>query len=98
MKTYYVYIITSDGGTLYTGMTNDLERRMYEHKNKLVRGFTSRYNVHRLVYYEETGSVESAILREKQIKGWRRSRKIDLIQSQNPKWRDLSEDWFEDDM
>ena len=97
MKSYYVYILTSPGGTLYVGMTNDLERRMYEHKNKLVKGFTKKYNVHRLVYYEETGSVESAILREKQIKGWRRSRKINLIQSENPKWRDLSESWFEDE-
>ena len=96
MKTYYVYIMSSKSGTLYTGMTNDLERRVYEHKNKLVDGFTKKYNVNRLVYYEETGDVDSAIAREKQIKGWRRSKKTDLIKSINPKWTDLSVDWFEE--
>jgi putative endonuclease len=81
--------------TLYTGVTNDLIRRVYEHKNKLVKGFTSKYNIQFLVYYESTSSIESAIEREKQIKGWLRARKIELIDSMNPEWKDLSEEWFE---
>jgi putative endonuclease len=85
--------MTSPGGTLYTGMTNDLQRRTYQHKNKLIEGFTKKYNVTRLVYFEMYGDVRDAIAREKQIKKWRRSKKIDLIESLNPKWRDLSEDW-----
>jgi putative endonuclease len=96
MKTYYVYIMSSKSGTLYTGMTSDLEKRVYQHKNKLVEGFTKKYDVNRLVYFEETDDVDSAIAREKQIKGWRRSKKIDLIKSTNQKWTDLSEDWFEE--
>lgn len=93
MKQYYVYIMTSRTGTLYTGMTNDLKRRVYQHKEKLIEGFTKRYNVTRLVYFEEFGNVHDAIAREKQIKGWLRRKKIDLIESLNPKWRDLSEEW-----
>jgi putative endonuclease len=92
-KSYYVYILTSPTGTLYTGMTNDLKRRVYEHKQKLVPGFTKKHNVTRLVYYEETIDVKSAIAREKQIKGWVRRKKLDLIKSVNPKWKDLSDDW-----
>lgn len=80
--------------TLYTRMTNDLERRVYEHQNKLIPGFTAQYNVNRLVFFEETGNVEDVIAREKQIKGWTRAKKIALIESQNPKWQDLSEEWF----
>ena len=95
MKRYYVYIMASEYGTLYTGMTNDLERRIYEHKNKLVKGFTKKYDINRLVYYEETGDVDSAIAREKQIKSWRRSKKIELVTSLNSTWSDLSEDWYE---
>jgi putative endonuclease len=95
MRSYYVYIMTSYSGTLYTGMTNDLERRVWEHKQKLVEGFTKRYNVNRLVYFEETPDVEAAIAREKQIKGWVRRKKIELIESVNPEWRDLSADWYE---
>lgn len=98
MKTYFVYIIASKTGTIYTGMTNDLERRVYEHKAKKSAGFTSKYDVTRLVYYEETQNVDSAIEREKQIKSWRRSKKVDLITSTNPKWEDLSKDWFEDEL
>ena len=94
-ETYYVYIMVSLTGTLYTGMTNDLQRWVYQHKNKLVDGFTKKYNVTRLAYYEETTDVKVAIAREKQIKGWRRSKKIELIKSVNPKWEDLSEGWFE---
>jgi putative endonuclease len=95
MKHYYVYIMTSPSGTLYTGMTNNLQRRVYEHKNKLIDGFTKKYNVTRLVYYELYHDVRDAIAREKQIKSWRRSKKIALIKSLNPTWRDLYEDWDE---
>ena len=94
-KSYYVYIMTSPTGTLYTGMTNDLKKRVYQHKHKLIPGFTEKYNVTRLVYYEETGDVKSAITREKQIKGWVRRKKIALIESKNPKWQDLSEGWYD---
>ena len=93
MKQYYVYIMTNRSGTLYTGVTNHLERRVYEHKQKLVPGFTSRYNINRLVYFETTSNINSAIAREKQIKGWLRSKKLALIETTNPQWRDLSEDW-----
>jgi putative endonuclease len=93
-KEYYVYIMTNKSRTLYTGVTNDLMRRVYEHKNKLVKGFTSRYNIKFLVYYESTSSIRSAIEREKQIKGLLRSKKIALIDSMNPEWKDLSEEWF----
>jgi len=75
---------------LYTCVTNDLERRIYEHKNKLVKGFTAKYNVNKLVYFECTSDITTAITREKQIKGWTRQKKNELIQSVNPKWRDLS--------
>jgi len=87
--------MTSKSGTLYTGMTNNLERRVYEPKQKQVKGFTKKYDINRLVYYEETGDVDSAIAREKQIKSWRRSKKIELVTSLNPTWSDLSEDWYE---
>ncbi len=82
---------------LYTGITNDLERRIYEHKNKLVKGFTSKYNVDKLVYYEYTSDVLTAISREKQIKGWTRKKKNQLIESVNPKWDDLSGEFMEQD-
>ncbi len=94
MKQYYVYIMTNRSKTLYTGVTNDLMLRVYEHKNKMVEGFTKKYNITRLVYFEETNDIQSAITREKQIKGWLRSKKIALIESVNPKWKDLSEGWF----
>lgn len=90
---YYVYLLTNSSRTLYVGVTNNLERRMYEHKNKLVPGFASKYNVTWLAYYEETPSIESAIAREKQIKAWRRSKKVALIGSANPQWKDLSLEW-----
>jgi len=86
--------MTNKSKTLYTGVTHNLERRVYEHKNKLVEGFTKRYNITKLVYYEETNNVHSAIEREKQIKGWLRKRKIALIESMNPKWTDLSDEWL----
>ena len=94
MRTFYVYIMAGKYRTLYTGITNDLERRVYEHKHKLVAGFTSKYNINRLVYIETFNSARNAIRREKQIKGWLRAKKVALILSGNPAWRDLSEDWF----
>ena len=93
-KEYYVYIMTNKSRTLYTGVTGDLMRRVYEHKNKLIKGFTSKYNIQYLVYYAATPSINSAIEREKQIKGWLRARKIALIDSMNPEWKDLSEEWL----
>jgi putative endonuclease len=90
-KQYYIYIITNKSNrVLYTGVTNDLRKRVYEHKNKLIKGFTSRYNVDKLVFYDVCDDIESAILREKQIKGWLRRKKVALIESMNPEWRDLS--------
>jgi len=88
---YYIYILaTRDNGTIYTGVTNDLQRRVYEHKNSLdKKSFTSRYHVTKLVYYECTNDVYSAIEREKQIKGWNRKRKNELIESKNQNWNDL---------
>jgi putative endonuclease len=92
---YYVYIMTNDPPTtLYVGVTNDLERRVFEHRKKLKRGFTSKYNLDRLVYFEETDEVDAAIGREKQLKGWRRQRKIALLETMNPGWQDLSADWY----
>ena len=91
---YYVYILTNRSRTLYVGVTNDLERRMYEHKNKLLSGFTSKYNVTQLAHFEETSDVEAAIAREKQIKGWRREKKVALIEASNPQWEDLSLAWY----
>ncbi len=89
-KNYYVYIISSKKyGTLYTGMTNNLLRRIYEHKESIVEGFTKQYKVHHLVYYEIHGDVHEAILREKQIKKWSRDWKISLIEKDNPQWLDL---------
>lgn len=87
---YYVYILASKrNGTLYTGVTNDLRRRVWEHKHDLVKGFTKEYGVHILVYFEQTEDVEEAILREKKLKKWRRKWKLDLIEGQNPGWDDL---------
>jgi putative endonuclease len=94
-KRYFVYIMTNRSKTLYTGMTNNLERRVLEHKEKKNRGFTKKYNIDRLVYFEETNDVNEAIAREKQIKGWLRKKKVALIEAINPKWLDLSQDWYE---
>jgi len=90
-----VYIISSKSRRLYTGVTDNLERRVYEHKNKLLPGFSKRYNISRLVYYETCTDVRAAIAREKQIKGWLRRKKIDLIESVNSTWDDLSAEWYE---
>ena len=92
---YYVYMLTNwNNKVLYTGVTSDLVKRIYQHKNKLVEGFTKKYNVTKLVYFETTNDVTAAIEREKQIKGWLRLKKNDLIESVNPEWRDLSDDIF----
>ena len=91
MKRYFVYILASKTRVLYTGVTNDLFRRTLEHKQGVDKGFTSRYRVKRLVYFEETNDIRAAIAREKQIKGWLRKKKVALIESLNPKWKDLSE-------
>ncbi len=94
-RQFYVYILTNRVRTLYVGVTNDLVRRVYEHKHGLADGFTRKYNVHWLVYYEETTDVEAAIAREKQIKRWRRSKKTALVEGMNPEWRDLSQGWYD---
>lgn len=94
MKTYYVYIMSSRYRAIYTGVTNDLFRRVNEHRHKLVNGFTKRYNMTRLVYFESFTYVRDAIAREKQIKAWSREKRIALIFSTNPEWNDLAKDWF----
>ena len=91
---YYVYILSNKYNTvIYTGITNNLERRLYEHKNKINQSFTSKYNINKLVYFEYTNDVRSAIDREKQLKGWRRDKKNSLISKANPEWIDLSKTW-----
>lgn len=96
MKTCYVYIMASKkNGTLYIGMTNDLVRRVHQHKNNLHEGFTSRYGVHRLVYYESTNDVTATITREKRMKKWKREWKIRLIEERNPNWDDLSTGFYD---
>ncbi|MFH1867206.1 MAG: GIY-YIG nuclease family protein [Patescibacteria group bacterium] len=92
-KSYYVYILASRrNGTLYIGVTNNLERRVYEHKHNIIPGFTSKYGVYHLVYYEESSDVQSALKREKQLKKWNRVWKLKLIEQSNPSWRDLYND------
>ena len=92
-RSYFVHILASrKNGTLYVGVTNNIARRVYEHKKKLLPGFTSKYAVNRLVYFEEMANVNDAIIREKQIKGWVRKKKIE---STNPDWDDLSATWFQ---
>ena len=92
MKSYFVYIVASKrNGTLYIGVTNNLIKRVYEHRNNLVEGFTKKYSVHKLVYYEETNNINSAISREKQLKKWNRNWKLELIEKKNPNWQDLYE-------
>jgi putative endonuclease len=94
-RTYYIYILTNKSGTLYTGVTGNLKKRLWQHKTKDVEGFTKKYNIDRLIYYETFRNVWSAIAREKQIKGWVRRRKLELIASMNPEWRDLSDGWYD---
>ena len=95
MRSYYVYIMTNRSRTLYTGVTNNLVRRVYEHKNGLIPGFTSRYRIDRLVHYEIAPNIKAAIRREKEIKGWSRARKIALVTTHNSDWTDLSAGWYE---
>ena len=92
-RQYYVYVLTNGTRRLYVGVTGDLEGRMYEYRMKLVRGFASRYNLTWLAYYEVTSDVWSALEREKQIKRWRRDKKMALVESMNPEWKDLSLEW-----
>jgi putative endonuclease len=96
-RRFFVYILTNRprSHVLYTGVTGDLPHRIFQHKNKLIPGFTSRYNLTRLVFYEEFVYPDAAINREKEIKGWRRSKKIRLIETMNPHWRDLAERWMD---
>ncbi len=93
MRSYWVYILSSGSGTLYVGVTSNLIGRLAEHRSGMVDGFTSKYAVHRLVYYEETSDVWVALAREKQIKGWSRKKKTELIETINRSWRDLSRGW-----
>lgn len=95
MKQFYVYILArKKEGVLYIGVTNDLERRVLEHKKKINKGFTSRYNIDKLMYFEIFSSIEAAILREKQMKKWKREWKVNQIIKKNPEWEDLSKEWF----
>lgn len=92
---YYVYIVTNRrNGTLYTGVTNDLKRRIWEHRNKVQSGFTAQYGLNQLVYFEEFRDIRLAIDREKQIKSGSRAKKLRLIEAENPEWKDLAVDWF----
>jgi putative endonuclease len=95
-KNYYVYLLTNwNNRVIYAGVTNDLNRRIYEHKNKLIEGFSQKYNLSKLVYFEETQDIKAAIAREKEIKKWRREKKNRLVNKINPNWQDLS-DGFKD--
>ena len=94
MNQYYVYILTNwNNRVMYVGVTNNLERRIYEHKNKVLDGFTKKYKVDKLVYFEQTSDIRAAIEREKQIKGWLREKKNALVEIVNPEWKDLSLEW-----
>jgi putative endonuclease len=95
VKAYYVYILSNKTKMLYTGVTNHLLRRVLEHKQKLIPGYSRLYNFNRLVYYEETSDVHAAIARDKEIKGWLRAKKVALIEGVNPEWADLSQDWYD---
>ncbi|MEK7646321.1 MAG: GIY-YIG nuclease family protein [Patescibacteria group bacterium] len=93
---YYIYILTNKrNGTLYIGVTNNLERRIYEHIHKIIPGFTEKYDISQLVYFEETIDVNAALTREKQLKKWSRKWKLELIEKSNPQWKDLSCQWYD---
>jgi putative endonuclease len=94
VRTYWVYIMASRSRVLYTGVTNDLGRRVKQHKQSLIAGFTQRYRITRLVYFEEYTDIRDAIAREKQIKAWTRARRVNLVEGRNPSWEDLAERWF----
>ena len=89
-KTYYIYVLRNDSGNFYIGITSNLQKRIWEHKNKVVEGFTKKYNITKLVYYEEYSDPENAILREKQLKNWNRKKKIMLITKVNPSFEELN--------
>jgi putative endonuclease len=93
-KTYFVYIMSNISKMLYVGVTNNLEHRVFQHKAKLIDGFTKKYNLHRLIYFEAFGDIRDAIAREKQIKGWLRATKVKLVESVNPERKDLAADWM----
>ena len=94
MGAYYVYILTNwNDRVMYVGVTNDLSRRLYEHRSGVTDGFTKKYRVHKLVFFEQTSDIYAAIAREKQIKGWNRAKKNALVETVNPEWKDLSEEW-----
>jgi len=95
-RSYWVYILTNKrNGTLYVGVTNSLERRIWEHKTKVIEGFTKQYSLDQLVHFEQFRDINQAIAREKQIKGWLRRRKLELIENENPEWSDLSAGWYD---
>ena len=94
MKQYFVYIMSSARHIIYVGVTNDLFRRVWEHKNKAIEGYTKLYNCTMLVYYEEFNDIKLAIQRETQLKGWLRKKKVELIKTKNPSWQDLSKEWY----
>ncbi len=93
-KSYVVYIMSNESKMLYVGVTNDLQKRVFQHKSKLMPGFTQKSNLYKLVYYEVFADIRAAISREKQVKGWLRSKKVALILAKNPQWKDLGEGWF----
>jgi putative endonuclease len=93
---YFVYILANASRMLYVGVTNNLKRRVYEHRNQVIPGYTSRYRINRLIWFEETPNVRAAITREKQIKGWIRAKKVVLIEAQNPAWNDLAAGWYDE--
>lgn len=95
LRTFHVYLLASRSRTLYVGVTGNLLARLQQHRTCLTPGFTSRYRIHRLVHVEETDDIHAALAREKKIKGWRRSKKVALIEADNPTWEDLSAGWFE---
>jgi len=95
MKQYFVYIMANNTKMIYIGVTSDLKRRVFQHKQKLIPGYTAQYNLTQLVYFETTSDIKAAIAREKQLKGWLRKKKLALINSLNPNWNDLSAEWFE---
>ena len=94
MKQYFVYLLTNNSGALYVGFTGNLKNRIWEHKNKTIKGFTEKYNIDKIIYFEQSENVYSAIQREKQLKKWNRDWKIELIEKENPKWKDLYEELF----
>jgi putative endonuclease len=93
-KSYSVYIMSNESKMLYVGVTNDLHKRVFQHKSKLIPGFAQKYNLYKLVYFEQFGDIRAAIAREKEIKGWLRSKKVALIVGMNPLWKDLTEGRF----